>query len=134
VDALIALSLLWKQLIQCTSSDECAIIHSLVPRYAFCPSARESVSSRTSTALTSDTYSDGFNEVKALGIVNGTASTADQARLIVGNRREQAELVGGMEPTGIKPVIDRSFPLKQLADAFHYEKSGHHFGKICLEV
>jgi hypothetical protein len=68
VDALIALSLLWKQLIQCTSSDECAIIHSLVPRYAFCPSARESVSSRTSTALTSDTYSDGFNEVKALGL------------------------------------------------------------------
>jgi hypothetical protein len=30
-------------------------------------------------ALNSDTYSDGFNEVKALGIVNGTASTADQA-------------------------------------------------------
>ena len=30
-------------------------------------------------ALTSDTYSDGFNEVKALGIVNSTASTADQA-------------------------------------------------------
>ena len=29
--------------------------------------------------LTSDTYSDGFNEVKALGIVNSTASTADQA-------------------------------------------------------
>jgi PAP2 superfamily len=30
-------------------------------------------------ALTSDTYSDGFNEVKAVGIVNSTASTADQA-------------------------------------------------------
>jgi PAP2 superfamily len=30
-------------------------------------------------ALTSDTYSDAFNEVKALGIVNGTASTPDQA-------------------------------------------------------
>jgi hypothetical protein len=30
-------------------------------------------------ALTSDTYSDGLNEVKALGIVNSTASTADQA-------------------------------------------------------
>jgi len=29
--------------------------------------------------LTSDTYSDGFNEVKVLGIVNSTASTADQA-------------------------------------------------------
>jgi hypothetical protein len=29
--------------------------------------------------LNSDTYSDGFNEVKALGIVNSTASTAEQA-------------------------------------------------------
>jgi len=54
--------------------------------------------------------------------------------LVVGNRREQTELVPGMETTGIKPVIDRSFPLKQLADAFRYEKSGHHFGKICLQV
>jgi len=30
-------------------------------------------------ALTSDTYSDAFNEVKALGIANGTASTPDEA-------------------------------------------------------
>jgi hypothetical protein len=29
-------------------------------------------------ALTSDRYSDDFNEVKSLGIVNGTAATADQ--------------------------------------------------------
>jgi hypothetical protein len=30
-------------------------------------------------ALTSDTYSDAFNEVKSLGIAKGTASTPDQA-------------------------------------------------------
>jgi hypothetical protein len=30
-------------------------------------------------ALTSDTYSDAFNEVKSLGITNGTASTPDEA-------------------------------------------------------
>jgi len=30
-------------------------------------------------ALTSDTYSDAFNEVKLLGIANGTASTPDEA-------------------------------------------------------
>src|SRR6476661_10516928 len=29
-------------------------------------------------ALTSDTYSDDFNEVQSLGIMNGTAATADQ--------------------------------------------------------
>ena len=33
----------------------------------------------SSPALTSDTYSDAFDEVKALGIVNGTASSADEA-------------------------------------------------------
>jgi PAP2 superfamily len=33
----------------------------------------------TPPTLTSDTYSDAFNEVKSLGIVNGTASTPDQA-------------------------------------------------------
>lgn len=30
-------------------------------------------------SLSSDTYSDAFNEVKTLGVINGTASTADQA-------------------------------------------------------
>jgi hypothetical protein len=37
--------------------------------------------------------------------------------------------VGGEE----KPVIDRSFPLDGLADAFRHQESGTHFGKICLE-
>lgn len=33
----------------------------------------------TPPALTSDTYSDAFNQVKSLGIVNGTTATPDQA-------------------------------------------------------
>ena len=36
-------------------------------------------------------------------------------------------------PTGIKPVVDRSFGLDEIADAFRYEAGGHHFGKLCLE-
>jgi NADPH:quinone reductase-like Zn-dependent oxidoreductase len=35
--------------------------------------------------------------------------------------------------TGIKPVVDRSFGLDEIANAFRYEAGGHHFGKICLE-
>jgi hypothetical protein len=31
-------------------------------------------------------------------------------------------------------VIDRSFPLGDLADAFRYQESGQHFGKICVEI
>jgi len=34
---------------------------------------------------------------------------------------------------GLRPVIDRTFALEGLADAFRYEESRKHFGKICLE-
>lgn len=42
-------------------------------------------------------------------------------------------MVRGIEATGLKPIIDRSFPLEGLAEAFRYEESGRHLGKICLE-
>ena len=38
-----------------------------------------------------------------------------------------------IEANGLRPVIDRTFVLEGLADAFRYEESGKHFGKICLE-
>ena len=53
--------------------------------------------------------------------------------ILVGSRRQQQDLVRGIEASGLKPVIDRTFPLEQLADAFRYEESGQHLGKICLE-
>jgi NADPH:quinone reductase-like Zn-dependent oxidoreductase len=59
-----------------------------------------------------------------------------QARLqglVVGNRRHQQDFVRGIDAIGLKPVIDRTFPLEGLADAFRYEESGQHFGKICIE-
>jgi NADPH:quinone reductase-like Zn-dependent oxidoreductase len=34
----------------------------------------------------------------------------------------------------VRPVIDRSFPLANLADAFRYEEGATHFGKICVEM
>jgi len=58
-----------------------------------------------------------------------------QARLhglIVGNRVQQQDYVRALEATGIRPVIDSSFPLEKIADAFRHEESGRHFGKICL--
>jgi NADPH:quinone reductase-like Zn-dependent oxidoreductase len=53
--------------------------------------------------------------------------------LIVGNRRQQKDLVRAIEAMGLKPVIDRTFTLEALADAFRYEQSGKHLGKICVE-
>ncbi len=53
--------------------------------------------------------------------------------LIVGSRRHQLDFVQALDTGIFKPVIDRTFRLEELADAFRYEKSGSHFGKIGLE-
>jgi NADPH:quinone reductase-like Zn-dependent oxidoreductase len=71
-----------------------------------------------------------------LGEVPTMALMAKQARLqglIVGSRRQQQDYVAALEQTGLRPVIDRSFPLEQLADAFRFQESGRHFGKIVIE-
>lgn len=70
------------------------------------------------------------------GPVPTAALMARQQRLqglIVGSRQHQIELVRAVEATGIKPVIDRSFALSEIAEAFELQRSGGHFGKIVLE-
>ncbi len=52
--------------------------------------------------------------------------------LIVGSRRMQQDFVRALEVTGIRPVIDRTFALEEIADAFAHEELGRHFGKIAL--
>ncbi|MBQ0821112.1 NAD(P)-dependent alcohol dehydrogenase [Microvirga sp. HBU67558] len=81
--------------------------------------------------------------ISLIGVLTGRsgevptgALMAKQARLhglIVGNRSQQMDFVRAIEATGIRPVIDRSFALAAMAEAFRYEESGAHFGKICLE-
>jgi NADPH:quinone reductase-like Zn-dependent oxidoreductase len=81
--------------------------------------------------------------ISLIGTVTGFAGAVPTAMMmikqirlqgvIVGHRRQQQDLVRALETTGIKPVIDRTFPLKDLADAFRYEESGAHLGKICVE-
>ncbi|UVF21591.1 NAD(P)-dependent alcohol dehydrogenase [Microvirga terrae] len=81
--------------------------------------------------------------ISLIGVLTGRsgevptgALMAKQARLhglIVGNRSQQMDFVRAIEATGIRPVIDRSFALAAMAEAFRCEESGAHFGKICLE-
>lgn len=54
--------------------------------------------------------------------------------LTVGARRHQEDMVRAIEANGIRPVIDRHFPLEAIADAFRHQESGSHFGKICLDI
>lgn len=71
-----------------------------------------------------------------VGEVPTAALMAKQARLqglIVGSRRDQQDLVRALDGGAIRPVIDRRYRLDQLADAFRFEMSSQHFGKIGVE-
>jgi NADPH:quinone reductase-like Zn-dependent oxidoreductase len=81
--------------------------------------------------------------IALIGVLTGLAGTVPtvvlmsrQQRLVgltVGSRRHQQDLVRALDATGIRPMIDRSFPFDELPDAFAYQASGQHFGKICIE-
>ncbi|MEL6874807.1 MAG: zinc-binding dehydrogenase, partial [Pseudomonadota bacterium] len=46
----------------------------------------------------------------------------------------QEEMIAAINANGIKPVLDKSFSLAQLADAFRHQESGQHFGKIVVAI
>ena len=54
--------------------------------------------------------------------------------LIVGNRRHQQDFVSALEITGIRPVVDRTFPIEDIRAAFEFQAAGSHFGKIGLTL
>jgi NADPH:quinone reductase-like Zn-dependent oxidoreductase len=53
--------------------------------------------------------------------------------IAVGNRKMQEDMVQFIEQHDIKPIIDCIFAFEALADAFQYQESGKHFGKIVLK-
>ena len=53
--------------------------------------------------------------------------------LAVGSKLMQNKMVDAINISGMKPIIDKSFGFDELADAFRYQESGKHFGKIVLE-
>ncbi len=81
--------------------------------------------------------------ISLIGVLAGLAgeiSTATlmgmQIRLIgltVGSRQHQQDMIRAIEANGVKPVLDQSFPLEKLADAFRRQESNQHFGKIVVE-
>jgi NADPH:quinone reductase-like Zn-dependent oxidoreductase len=53
--------------------------------------------------------------------------------LLVGSRQQQADYIKALEGSTIRPVVDRVFKYENLKEAFEYQLSGAHFGKICVE-
>ncbi|NMM78969.1 NAD(P)-dependent alcohol dehydrogenase [Acidovorax sp. SRB_24] len=80
--------------------------------------------------------------IALIGVLTGFAGAVPTAELmrkqqtlkglIVGNREQQQDMVRALEQWSWRPVIDSSYPLEQMAEAFAHQKDGKHFGKICL--
>ena len=74
--------------------------------------------------------------------MNGPSSSIDLTSLLtkqvtiegvlVGSRALQEEMVAGLESLALRPVIDSSYSLDRLADAFEQQKSGQAYGKIVI--
>lgn len=80
--------------------------------------------------------------VALIGILGATTIEVDMIPIIlghlnltglaVGNKEMQDDLVNAIEANNIKPVIDKTFSFDQLVEAFEYQASGSHFGKIVV--
>ena len=81
--------------------------------------------------------------IALIGVLTGFAGAVPTAELmskqasikglIVGCREQQQDMVRALDLMPSKPVIDRSYALEQLAEAFVHQQSGQHFGKIVVE-
>lgn len=79
-----------------------------------------------------------------IGVLTGRAGevptamiTRKQIRLQgaqCGSRTDQLDMIAAIDATGIRPVIDSTYPIDGLGDAFRHLKSGAHFGKIVIEI
>lgn len=81
--------------------------------------------------------------VSVIGILSGLDASLSllpalikQVRLqgvLVGSRAQQLDMVRAIDRAGMRPVIEKAFPLEGIVDAFRHQESNAHFGKICLE-
>jgi NADPH:quinone reductase-like Zn-dependent oxidoreductase len=82
--------------------------------------------------------------IALIGVLTGFAAEvaipalfSNQIRLSgvsIGSRADQEDMIRALTVNRLKPVIDSSFPLQEIAAAFRHYESQKHFGKVCLEV
>lgn len=80
--------------------------------------------------------------ISMIGVLTGIEGQVPTAELFqknamisgitVGSRAHQQDMINAINANGIEPVIDSSFDLGDLAEAFRLQESQQHFGKICL--
>ena len=81
--------------------------------------------------------------ISFIGILSGLDGKLDMISLLlkqikiqgvlVGSRQHQLNMINAINQYQFKPVIDKVFPFESLIDAFKYQESNQHFGKICIQ-
>jgi len=82
--------------------------------------------------------------ISLVGVLTGVSGEVPTAALFsanitlsgvtVGSRAMQEAMVAAIEKNDIRPVIDKTFALDDLADAFTYQAAQKHFSKICVNL
>ena len=82
--------------------------------------------------------------ISLIGVLTGWAGEVPTAALMtkngrlsgitVGSQADQANMIAAVEAHDMQPVIDKTYPLAELADAFRHQESQQHFGKICVSI
>lgn len=82
--------------------------------------------------------------ISLIGVLTGVAGEVPTALffynnlrmsgITVGSRAQQQDMVRAIEAGDMRPVIDTTFALDQLADAFRHQAAGRHFGKIGVSI
>ena len=82
--------------------------------------------------------------ISLIGVLTGFSGEVPTAAMMtkngrlsgitVGSHSDQAAMVAAVQAHNIQPVLDRTFPLTDLAAAFRHQESQQHFGKICVEL
>lgn len=82
--------------------------------------------------------------IALIGVLTGVSGEVPTAEIFkaqlkvsgmsVGNRRQQQDMIRALNVSNIRPVIDKTFELEGMRDAFSYQESQQHFGKICLSI
>ncbi len=82
--------------------------------------------------------------ISMIGVLTGFAGEVPLAELFqknariagitVGSKKDQKDMIAAVEANDLNPVLDKTFNLENLADAFRLQESQQHFGKIGVEI
>ncbi len=82
--------------------------------------------------------------ISMIGVLTGFSGDVPLAELFqknarivgitVGSKLDQENMIAAVETNNLQPVLDQNFPLEKLVEAFKFQESQQHFGKIGIEM